>query len=213
MSDIKVFVTFAKPGGAFFAGETLECNITFKNTSAEHTNVGSSPGIPRFASRVPPSPLVADGQHGTGVGEHRRTRTMASPNPQGREGGGGSRPPSALAHRPGLTGHKSTQSMALPARMSPNPPPSPFGTLGVPPTPDGSGKKGHRHKRSISIISIGTPEPPVEEGKRSSLPPPTRPRHGRSASLQFSPRVRPGPAGNGNLGPPGQCISEKKGQC
>ncbi|KAI5800033.1 Rgp1-domain-containing protein [Geopyxis carbonaria] len=180
MADIRVFVTFPE-SNVIFAGEVMQCKITFKNVS---TALSSSRGPSQLSS-----PLAnghSFGVNGSTIGERRgsfvpRQSPIADSKRSERVSPRAppSRPPSA--HKPSL----SMMSVA-----SANSPISPVPT----------GRLGHKHKRSVSIVSLGS-EAGIELGHGvgrggsqgdvglKPLPSPSRSRgHGRSASLQIHPR-------------------------
>lgn len=181
MSDIRVFVTFPE-SSTVFAGEKLECKITFKNVSP-------IPG----ANRVPQLHLQKPTANGYGLstngnapggGKNKgaplqlpvglRSGTISPRLPTGRSG----------------SGHKPSLSLSVPA--GPKPPASAL---------PANGGIGHKHKRSISIVSIGS-EAGIEgqgrgqgeDGFKSPHMPQGRAGrggHGRSASLHTLPRRSP----------------------
>lgn len=149
-----------------FAGEEIECQITFKN-------IATTPA-PSKSSLHPSS---ANG-FASGGDRHRKTpasQTKASsplsPRPQ---------PPSR--------NHRTTLSLTSPVGTVQSQPAPGSWNGGAPKT----SKDGSTHKRSVSIISIGASEGAGEDSNsHGSLP--ERPRgmsrgHGRSASLQIVPR-------------------------
>ena len=162
-----------------FAGEDVDCTITFKNMA------------PVSGSSSPRSPLAGSAtkqkQNGHLVspidGERRRPSIplQATPKPARRPP-----PPSPSSRQTSFRGHKPTLSLDTPGDSkaaskvaSPGPRTNGF----VPPS--------HKHKRSISIISLGGSETTAEgseynRGSRAGQ----RPNRGhmRSASLQVLPR-------------------------
>lgn len=185
MSDIRVFVTFPE-SSTVFAGEKLECKITFKNVSPIP---GANRGVPQLLLQKPTANgygLPANG-NALGGGKNKgvplqlptglRSGTMSPRLPTGRSS----------------SGHKPSLSLSVPA--GPKPPASPL------PPPSANGGIGHKHKRSISIVSLGS-EAGVEgqgrgqgeDGFKSPHTPQGRPArggHGRSASLHTLPRRSP----------------------
>lgn len=200
MSDIRVFVTFPETS-TVFAGEKLECKITFKNVSSVP---GSSRGAgPPLHLQKPTGnvyglpatngSLVAPGVGaGAGVGAavaggrpSSRAGTSQLPATTARSGAVSPRIP-AGSGRP-TSAHKPSLSLSVPAGKVP--PTSPVSASGT------NGGIGHKHKRSISIVSIGSEAGGLETGGREdSRSPNTQGRarsHGRSASLHTLPRRSP----------------------
>ncbi|RYP56368.1 hypothetical protein DL771_011924 [Monosporascus sp. 5C6A] len=164
-SNIRVFVQWDEQ--TVFAGEDIKCKITFKNVA---------PGPDQYQSRPErsrqPSPLL----------EPSRTRTNNN---------NGLAPPTLRR------GHRSTLSLTVPAAGSrstggppPPPQPQPQPQQWPPPQPTPQ-RPGHAHKRSLSIVSIGSNATVEDQSLNGSPARPQRPGrgHGRSASLQISPRL------------------------
>ncbi|OBT57800.1 hypothetical protein VE04_01539 [Pseudogymnoascus sp. 24MN13] len=180
-SNIRVCVEWSQ--STVFAGEEVGCKITFKNIAA-------IPGI----QRIPANP---SGTHGPSpLGErHRKTKTTTSS--QISDGRGRASNVSNSLSLPNKRGHRSALSLNVPA----------LGNFQQPDTRPGNDNssdaaprsKGHSHRRSVSIISLGANDTARSDisGSNSNDPPrvPYR-RHGRAASLQIVPR-RPYPNGNG----------------
>ncbi|KAF5021378.1 hypothetical protein F66182_6567 [Fusarium sp. NRRL 66182] len=147
-----------------FAGEEVKCTITFKN-------VAPGPGQPRQQPQ-----------------QSERSRLAASPL-QGRpkSNHGLTPPPSASSGR----GHRrSALSLSVPASQ----PHSRTGSVQWP-SPAGSTDRhsSHSHKRSVSIVSIGSNNTVEDHSQRHELPArPQRPHrgHGRASSLQIIPRAQ-----------------------
>jgi RAB6A-GEF complex partner protein 2 len=146
-----------------FAGEEVECKITFKNV----------------ASNPPPLRTLLHPSSTNGLAGSERQRR--APIAQARNSNTLSPRPPAPAR-----GHRSTLSMTAPVGIGRSPP-GPGSWTG------GHSKAlalGSTHKRSVSIISIGASENNVDdaasngtaEGQRMSRA------HKRSASLQIIPR-------------------------
>lgn len=179
LTNIRVFVQWTEQ--TVFAGEDIECQITFKN-------VATTP----IASKTTLHPTSANG---FAQGERQRK----SPTPQIKAI---TRPSSKLP--PPNRGHRATHSFSGPVSTGRS-------QLGSGSWAGGQGKtttEGSTHKRSVSIISIGASEGGTgDAGSHSSkLDGPRRaPRgHGRSASLQIVPRrhgLNGGPI-SGKLPPP-----------
>jgi len=159
-SSIRVFVRWKEQ--TVFAGEDVECEITFKNVAA-------NPSSHRASPNNNPSPFQPP--------SHRKA-------PSSQIKGSPLNPHSAPTGR----GHRSTLSLTVPTNSS-RPPvvsgswPSKQSVK----TPQDAGK----HKRSVSIISIPANESATDDissqtgrGERGR---PSR-GHGRAASLQILPR-------------------------
>ncbi|KFX94712.1 hypothetical protein V490_04235 [Pseudogymnoascus sp. VKM F-3557] len=180
-SNIRVCVEWSQ--STVFAGEEVGCKITFKNIAA-------IPGNPR----IPPNP---SGTHGPSpLGErHRKTKTTTSS--QISDGRGRASNVSNSLSLPNTRGHRSALSLNVPAAGKFQQPDTRLGNDNV--SESAPRSKGHSHRRSVSIISLGANETAGSDisGSNSNEPPrvPFR-RHGRAASLQIVPR-RPHPNGNG----------------
>ena len=151
-----------------FAGEDIECEITFRN-------IATTPN-PSRASLHPQS------ANGIGPGADRQRKgppaqLKGSHSPK-------SKPP--LIQR----GHRATMSLNSPIGLGiTRSQPGSGSWNGVPPK---ATKEGGAHKRSVSIISIGASESAVDKASNNGIlmdgsQRPNR-RHGRSASLQIIPR-------------------------
>lgn len=166
-SDIRIFVRWKEQ--CVFAGEDVECTITFKNVANPHENL--SPSTPIWPSRrrsshntlhsMPPMP------------EYRRSPSTNAPSK--------SQP---LAHGRDRQ-RRGTEPLNLPATpvLSPK---SPLYSPG-----NGSIAQAARpHQRSISIVSMGSGDVGKSMNQAPHTMPPPRPgyRHNRSASLQYLPR-------------------------
>ncbi|KAF7594070.1 hypothetical protein BBP40_010207 [Aspergillus hancockii] len=165
-SDIQVFVKWKEQ--TIFAGEDVECTITFKNVAEgnvdsnnsrqfspqrKHSRPGSStPHSDSFFSLKSPRNLFSN--------PHRRSSTISS-----------KRSPS----------HRVSSSLSSPLIGSHSFPP---------PTPRNGPPSDHKHKRSVSILSIDSEGGGERTPKTSSQFARSRPArgHGRSASLQVAPR-------------------------
>lgn len=160
-TNIRVFVQWTEP--TVFAGEEVECQITFKN-------VASNPPPPRTLLHPPLTNGFAGGerQRKPPVSQARNSNTLSP------------RPP------PPTRGHRSTLSLTAPVgigRVAPGPGSWTGGH-------SKASASGSTHKRSVSIISIGASESNADdiasngtaEGQRMARA------HRRSASLQIIPR-------------------------
>ncbi|ORX97345.1 Rgp1-domain-containing protein [Clohesyomyces aquaticus] len=170
-SNIRVFVKWKEP--TVFAGEDIECTITFKNITPPNGGERSparSPkpnGFPAGGDRQRKLPPV---HSSTTRPSASRKSSFASQAP----------PQTVRGHRPALSLHTPS---TVADRRSPADPSSGF---------NGSAAPGKRHERSLSILSIGTDAATeVNSDRASASRRPTR-GHGRSASLQVIPG-RPSP--------------------
>lgn len=167
-SNIQVFVKWKDQ--TIFAGENVECIITFKNVAesgSEASNGGESGQHQRKASRV--------ANH---TSNSNSDSFFSLKSPQNLFSG--RRSYSISSQRKPY--HRTASSLSSPLVASHSfPPPS------GPSTPR-NWQPGHSHKRSVSILSIDS------EGQPDSTPSPQNFRgrpargHGRSASLQIAPR-------------------------
>lgn len=172
-SNIRVFIKWTEQ--TVFAGEDIECQITFKNVAPHPTSkplqLGSSNGSSQRGERQrKPAATLSN----------NTTTANTRPGPPSR-------------------GHRTTLSLNVPGRTG-RPQPAPSAWNGEPST---STKQASIHKRSISVISIGasegvadltSPSGASERQRRTSRG------HGRSASLQIVPRrhgVNGGPISGG----------------
>jgi hypothetical protein len=174
LTNIRVFVTWAEQ--TVFAGEDIECQITFKN-------IATTPA-PSRSSLQPPS------ANGFTLGADRHKKVPATQTK--REAA--ISPRSVAPNR----GHRTTLSLNVPAASIRALPTSPSWNGGTP-----KAAKDGRHKRSLSIISIGAigaieggADDIASHGSVVERPRVASRGHGRSASLQIVPR-RHGINGNG----------------
>lgn len=166
-SSLRVFVQWSEQ--TVFAGEDIECQITFKNVAT-----------PPSQSRTTLHPSNANGSASrAGAQGKAPTASVKSPSPLS------PRPHPAPQGR----GHRSALSLSVPAGSLRSQPVSTSWGSGH---PSRAAREGGQHKRSVSIISIGASEGGVDDSSvRSGFM--ERPRgvtrgHGRSASLQIIPR-------------------------
>ena len=161
---------------AIFAGEDVECTITFKNVAPE------VPGAERDGL-LSPKHVRGGSRPVNGVIDGTSYSPAKSFNPFS----------FGNHRRPASTGHRARPALNRSNRHSLSSQASPHSlSQSFPPTTSGSGNSdvsgpGHRHKRSVSIISVGTDA----TTERKQGPPPFSPRpwsHARSASLQVAPR-------------------------
>ncbi|RPB27987.1 Rgp1-domain-containing protein [Terfezia boudieri ATCC MYA-4762] len=197
MSDIRVFVTFppTASGSAIFAGETLQCKITFKNVSAV-------PGVRAVATPLPPAaqamplhlqhqvhapPQANGGPKKSTATDKARGVAMSPRIPQSAQQGQRTVLYLPVAEGKGGSREKTSQASSPRTRNG-----------------SASGGFGHKHKRSISIVSMSSDLGDSKEiGPRGHQrgasignlvgqggPPSARDNarrgHGRSASLQVS---------------------------
>lgn len=152
-----------------FAGEDIECQITFKN-------IANTPAH----SRASLHPQSANG-FTSAVDRPDRQRKIQVPQRKSN---------SAISSRgiPTTRGHRTTLSLSTPAAFA-RPQPNPNSWTTGPPKVT---KDGHTHKHSVSIISIGPSDVGAEDvnSSGSAVERSTGPSrgHGRSASLQIVPR-------------------------
>lgn len=163
-TNIRVFVQWTEQ--TVFAGEEIECQITFKNIAT----------VPA-PSKASLHPSAANGFASGGERQRKSPTAQVKTN-------------SALSPRPSPPnrGHRSALSLSTPVGHTPSQS-TPGSWTGE---PRKASKDGGTHKRSVSIISIGASEGGFDDlTSHGSLP--ERPRrmsrgHGRSASLQIVPR-------------------------
>lgn len=172
-SDIHVFVRFKEP--SVFAGEDVECTITFKNvanlqnaTSLPEARTGSHSRRASLVEQVTSSPRV------TTLAWHKENPRLAGAKMQ-------------MDRNNFNRSHKATTSLSFPASSG--------AILNSPAASSPShsfAKSGHKHQRSVSIISIGSSDVEVDHQKPLAQKPP-RPRpdlsHRRASTVQnFSER-------------------------
>lgn len=168
-SDIKVFVRWKDQ--TIFAGEDVECTITFKNVaennSTDFTTTNGSqqrrPSRPTTANTNSESYFSLKSPQSLFFHQNRRSHPL-SPR---------KKPP-----------HRVSSSLSSPFGPSHSFPPA-----HTPPTPRNWQPPNHKHKRSVSILSIDS-EGGGEKAPGSSSFNRFRPtrHHARSASLQVLPR-------------------------
>ncbi|OBT83508.1 hypothetical protein VE02_06877 [Pseudogymnoascus sp. 03VT05] len=180
-SSIRVCVEWSQ--STVFAGEEVGCKITFKNIAA-------IPGIQRI-------PANSSGTHGPSPLGERHLKTKATTSSQISDGRGRASNVSNSLSLPNKRGHRSALSLNVPAPGNFQQPDARPGNDNISEAAPRS--KGHSHRRSVSIISLGANDTARSDisGSNSNEPPrvPYR-RHGRAASLQIVPR-RPYSNGNG----------------
>lgn len=167
MSNISVSVIWEKP--TVFAGEDIECRITFTNIAPKR--------------RAPsPSPEV----RASGPGQHRWKAAL----PLSKTISETHQVPLASKNQPQTCTHGHRAALSLGSRASPKQGDH-SNIVSVGANGAAFSGHGHNHKRSVSIISIGDDLPNGEEthlnGQVSASQRPAR-NHGRAASLQVLPR-------------------------
>jgi hypothetical protein len=166
LTNIRVFVQWSEQ--TVFAGEDIECQITFKNIANTPTQ-----------SRASLHPQAANGLvHGERADKQRKI-----PLPQRK-----SNPAISSRGTSTTRGHRTTLSLNAPV-IAAGPPPT---TNSWTTTTSNATKSGHNHKRSVSIISMGPGDAATADvsNRVNSAERPRGPSkgHGRSASLQIVPR-------------------------
>lgn len=177
VSSIRVSVQWLEQ--TVFAGEDIECTITFKNIAA----------VPSTSRATSPSPRL------NGLAPASERQRKISPSQTAAASARGKASQIAGSNPPHGRGHRSTLSL--------NVPPSALARNGTGSPSVSHGRTtshGGPHKRSVSIISIGASESAADEtrsqpGLPGALRRPTR-GHARAASLQIVPR-RMGGSGGG----------------
>ncbi|KAF7189836.1 40S ribosomal protein S8-B [Pseudocercospora fuligena] len=191
-SNIRAYVRWKEP--TVYAGEEIECIITFKN-------------IAKLSSRRKDNEVNGNGNS---TNHSRRTSLVPGSVPHSRKSSAQVSKPVPLSRAPSTTaastkggpvgrGHRPTLSLNVGGASSrgSNGPPSSYQA----PTP-GSAKPGAGHGRSLSIMSMGSEA--VSEGRTPTATLGKRPvkAHGRSASLQYTPSLSAqSPATLGMLSP------------
>ena len=169
MSDIRVSVQWKS--STVFAGEAIECTITFKNVAQARS------------FRRSPSPNSDLHRHGSSRERWKETlplrssKSTASSNYKPSRSVPGLSEPKSKTHRPAL-------SLSTTNGFAPTPRPGPPGSVSRTPTAG-----NNQHRRSVSIVSIGgdtIDETPSPNPVRSSGRPLGS--HVRAASLQVLPR-------------------------
>lgn len=172
LTNIRVFVQWTEQ--TVFAGEDIQCEITFKN-------IATTP-IPTSApASLHPHSALGNG-FAPGGGPDRQRQTPIS---QTKNSSASSTRRSQWTNK----GHRSTLSLNAPAGSTrPQPPPDAWNA--VPPRTGGNGGKGHH--RSVSVLSIGASDKGIFgdiSGHGNTAERPRGPKkHGRSTSLHIVPR-------------------------
>ncbi|PNY27100.1 Protein sat1 [Tolypocladium capitatum] len=168
-SNIRVFINWRDQ--TVFAGEDVECTIVFKN-------VATGPNQQRQQQSQQQKPQGDRQRLATPLhGRAKATTSLTLPPPAN----------SARGHR------RSALSLSVPASN----PHNRLGSIQWPQTASsGEWRPGHAHKRSVSIVSIGSASTVDDHAQRyenSSRPQRPRRGHNRAASLQIAPRGQPMP--------------------
>ena len=181
MSDIRVSVQWKS--SSVFAGEDVECIITFRNVSPGHRTSNSHPpnsrprGISSGRERWKESLPQQRGQKSVG---HTRNNSVSN--------AGSHHLAISRSHKPALslsTPHDSRQTSAINLKSSN--------------TSDANGGHGGKHRKSVSIVSLGG-DPSISEWNSEgqvSTSKRTDRSHARAASLQGLPWR----SSTGKLGP------------
>lgn len=167
-SNIRVFVDFKE--SVFFAGDDIECTITFRNIDA----VKAASNVKRNTSAIPVEDGARRPPRRTLSGLHQE-QSVQSLKGSTSDAAGSSRQPVNGAARPPLSVHIPSTTPATTSTLDNNQRPN-------------TGPE-HKHKRSVSVISIGSDvsreqfraagTPRGTNGRRSSM-------HGRSGSAQLT---------------------------
>lgn len=172
-SDIQVFVNWKDQ--TIFAGEDVECTITFRNVAESSNTAESNNSNHHHQQRKQARPSTANTNSDSSFFSLKSPQNLFS-----------SRRSSNSLSPQKKTSHRTSSSLSTPLVGSHSfPPPS---------TPRNGPSHGHKHKRSVSILSIdsegGGDKTPVPSSpfNRSRPPPPPPKGHGRSASLQVLPK-------------------------
>ena len=175
-TTIRAFVQWREQ--TVFAGEEVQCKITFKN-------IAQSPGI---SSRpIPPTPKLNGFAPG---GERQRKTAPLQPITHSRNGSWSSPTQNPRSQVPPVRGHRPTLSLNVPVSLGSARPST--GTS----TPDQNGSTTPRqHQRSLSIVSLGDDGGEHTRGRQSMIMPasgrgPIK-QHVRSTSLQVLPYRSP----------------------
>lgn len=178
-SDIQVFVNWKDQ--TIFAGEDVECTITFRNVAESSNAAESNNNHHQQQQRKQARPSTANSNLDSSFFSLKSPQNLFS-----------SRRSSNSLSPQKKTSHRTSSSLSTPLVGSHSfPPPS---------APRNGPSHGHKHKRSVSILSIdsegggggtgGGDKTPVPSSpfNRSRPPPPPPKGHGRSASLQVLPK-------------------------
>lgn len=167
--NIRVFVRW-DDDSTVFAGEELKCTIAFKNIA--------SPALPGTSNSHPNQLKPPPPPHQLRPPSSNPSSRLAPPTST-----------SALSSTSNpRRGHRSTSSLSVPTTKTTR---NRTGSVPWSPTPlppsDSHSSNGHSHRRSVSIVSIGSVasvDSQATSNAGSTLSRPAR-GHGRSASLQI----------------------------
>ncbi|KAF3245793.1 hypothetical protein TWF192_007269 [Orbilia oligospora] len=194
-SNIRVFVSFGDKA-AVFAGEDIECTITFRN-------IAPAPGSHRTTSSRSVNGSIAEHPDAKNPYNERRSKqpplSLAAAEKSSGSSSRKQRPGSistanARKHRPSLSLSTPASARRI-AQGTPLGSPAASTVRPMTATTQGSGtmeavlgSAGHKHKRSISIMSIGSDTGGDVQARtpgRRSTP------HSRSTSLSYNPKRSP----------------------
>ncbi|KAK6359406.1 hypothetical protein TWF696_000566 [Orbilia brochopaga] len=197
-SNIRVFVSFGDKA-AVFAGEDIECTITFRN-------IAPAPGSQRSGSRSI-NGIAENGPEHKGFSERRSKQPPLQLAAAEKSVSARKHRPGSISTSGGARKHRPSLSLSTPGSARKLQLQQQQGTpLGSPATTvrpmtattqgstveataaAGNGVPGHKHKRSISIVSIGSDaggDLQVRTPGRRSTP------HSRSTSLSYAPKRSP----------------------
>jgi hypothetical protein len=188
-SNIRAFVHWKEP--SIYAGEDIECIITFKNVAAypgqdpQEEDDAQTPYSNGFFSRAP-----------SAVASRRSSVAQSSVQASWAPSFTSSRQvPNGRGHRPAL----SLNVLSAPSRGGQHS--AGLHSAPMPGRTPTSARPAKGHGRSLSIMSLGSEAP--SDGRQAMPPPPTkRPTrgHGRSASLQITSKPPPLPSPYVNTG-------------
>jgi RAB6A-GEF complex partner protein 2 len=189
-SDIQVFIRFKEQ--SVFAGEEIHSIITFRNVAGDSD---STPDTKIWQSRgwAAPGNAVELSRLGGSGGLNSQNPRLAAINSHG-------------ARKTSNSGHRTTASVTIPTAGSSVPRTTSWAASPVPhPRPS------HKHQRSVSIISLSSPDVGNEEPQRAVHPPRSRPtiNHSISASIQIHQRRYDGAYdGPSSCEPPCLCFEK-----
>jgi len=171
-SDIQVFVRFKEP--SVFAGEQLDCTITFKNVASEQYDGSlSDTKSGRHSRRVSLVEQPATTPRGNNAGwskENPRLATAALHSPR------------SIISR----GHRATASLSIPKSSG-----TPIGTPATSYKEKAAVRPSPNHQKSMSIISAESADVGGDYDSQKSARMPERPRpdisHRRTSTLQVYP--------------------------
>ena len=185
-SDIQVFVRFKEP--SVFAGEQLDCTITFKNVASEQYDASPLDAKSgRHSRRVSLAEQLATTPRGNNAGWSKENPRLAAAALQS---------PRSIISRV----HRATASLSIPKSSG-----TPIGTPSTPYREKTVVRPGPNHQRSVSIISAGSADVGDDYDSQKSARIPERLRsdvsHRRTSTLQVYPERS---MGLGKEGLPGE---------